>query len=205
MNSLFLLIVACLSSSVFVTANALDSSPSFAKPFNSIANTYSNNLQKRYYPTQAITMAGFCALSDCVRQKRGGLSDTIDLEQTGKASLHGIAGGLIWGAWFPLAERWSANLATRTLDILSISSSGRSMAVLKTFYSILMEQVIVRGLIRAGVDGTRFFPGMDGDWRTVVKTVIYNLQLNMRVFGLGIFQVLSPFLGKLNRGGVNNF
>jgi hypothetical protein len=197
----------------------------FMTPLNGIAYLYSYATSNYYLATQAATMSLFSGAGDFLAQtlERRSHSRRMmklnsnskinmiphDWKRTRRFLMKGIGCGLIWTAWYQIAELWSHGLTNAVMmsyqATMSKQSLNRLEAVVYTLLSIALEQFVGSPIIFALWDipllsylhGTpvaklpgevrkKLLPLLIANAKlwTLVNILIYNVPLQFRVAAL---------------------
>lgn len=197
----------------------------FMTPLNGIVHLYSYASSNYYLATQAATMSLFSGAGDFLAQTlerrtsnnrmmklNSNNKNTIiphDWRRTRRFLMKGIGCGLIWTAWYQIAELWSHGLTNAVMASFTATMSKQSVyrleAVVYTLFSIALEQFVGSPIIFALWDipllsylhGTpvaklpgevrkKLLPLLIANAKlwTVVNILIYNVPLQFRVAAL---------------------
>eukprot|EP00980_Cylindrotheca_fusiformis_P007309 scaffold1525_cov142-Cylindrotheca_fusiformis.AAC.109 len=116
---------------------------------------YSYCLDNYYFPTQSATGAVFACAGDAIAQAAERKSDNnwtgYDVRRGMAYFAKGVGGGIVWAAWFGIADTWSMTI---THDVLSDRLGAQDPSILvekttRTVVSILLEQFLVSPLLFA--------------------------------------------------------
>lgn len=218
---------------ILVSTHGTAATKLFLAPIDSIVQVYTYASANYYLATQAATMSLFSGMGDCLAQilERRALTKALlagtntktspqqqqqqlrlllrhDWNRTKRFLMKGIGCGLIWTAWYQIAELWSNGLTGALLSsvtTLSPQALHRLETVVNTIVSIALEQFVASPIIYGLWDipllsflhGTplakipaavrkKLLPLLIANAKlwTVVNVLIYNVPLKFRVVAL---------------------
>jgi hypothetical protein len=208
-------------------------------PFQSLLQAYSYASSHYYLVTQSVTMSMFSGLGDIIaqsleRRKNVG-RDAVqyhDWTRTKRFFMKGLGCGLIWTAWYQIAEVWSdaiTNFLQSTIlgaHALSPRLILRVHTVLFTITSILLEQFIASPIIFAlwdipllsylhgvplaklpGEVRRKLIPLLIANAKlwTLVNILIYNVPLQYRVAALSMADLAWQTILSTQLGSSSHF
>jgi Mpv17 / PMP22 family len=210
-------------------------------PFQSLLQAYSYASSHYFLLTQSATMSVFSGVGDIIAQsleRRKTVSGHDGLQyhdwtRTKRFLMKGLGCGLIWTAWYQIAEIWS-HAITNILQSVIVGTHTtwspilllRIQTVLSTITSILLEQFIASPIIFAfwdipllsylhGVPIARL-PGevrrkliplliANAKLWTLVNILIYNVPLHYRVAALSLADLAWQTILSTQLGSSSNF
>lgn len=221
---------------ILLSTHGMAATKLYLAPMDGIVQVYTYASTNYYLATQAATMSLFSGMGDCLAQilERRALTKALlagtasavgtkptsqqqqqlrlllrhDWNRTKRFLMKGIGCGLIWTAWYQIAELWSNGLTgalVSSLTTLSPQTLHRMETVIYTIVSIALEQFVASPIIYGLWDipllsflhGTplakipavvrqKLLPLLIANAKlwTVVNVLIYNVPLKFRVVAL---------------------